>query len=118
MLIHHKEASGELKALKKASRDKSSSVAVIAAEALYVLGEAEAALEAYTRILTDDSYNMMDRNFALNSIDGAHVHDPGLVAIIRDFHEANKEGKEGFARFNAYDWLMSDALLKKWDVLQ
>ena len=118
LLVHKEAASAELTSLKKASGDKSSSVAVIAAEALYVLGETDAALEAYTRILTDDSYDMMDRNFALNSIDGAQIRNSELTSIIRDFHEANKEGKEGFARFNAYDWLMSDALLKKWDVLR
>jgi len=117
MLVHWKEASGELETLKKASLDKSSSVAVIAAEALFTLGETETAVNAYIRILTDNSYTMMDRNFALNSIDGAQVNDPGLTSVIRVFHEANKEGKEGFGRYSAFDWLMSDALLKKWGVL-
>lgn len=116
MLVHKEEAAGEIKALIQASGDRSSSVAVLAAESLYALGETEAAVQAYRRILTGDSYDMMDRNFALNSIDGAGVSHPGLLRIIKDFHEANKEGKEGFARYSAYDWLMSDALLKKWGV--
>jgi len=118
LLVHKEAASGELSSLKEASGDKSSSVAVIAAEALYALGETEAALEAYIRILTDESYDMMDRNFALNSIDGADVSDPGLTRIISDFYEANKEGKKGFGRYSAFDWLMSEALLKKWEVLK
>ncbi|MDF1573867.1 MAG: sulfatase [Bacteroidales bacterium] len=115
LLIHKKQASPETRALLKASGDKSSSVAIITAETLYELGETEAAIEAYIRILTDTSYGMMDRNFALNSIDGAHIYDEALTRVVEEFHEANKEGKEGFARFNAFDWLMSDSLLKKWD---
>ena len=114
MLVHKDQASSETRALIKASRDISSSVAVLAAETLYELGETQIALEAYIRILTDPSYDMMDRNFALNSIDGAHIVNASLTNVIKEFHEANKEGKEGFARFNAFDWLMSDSLLKKW----
>jgi hypothetical protein len=89
----------------------------MAAEALYGLGETGAAVKAYQRILTEAGYDMMDRNFALNSIDGAHVSHPDLARVIKDFYEANLEGKEGFARFGAYDWLMSEFLLKKWGQL-
>jgi len=117
LLIHRDAAQGEVSALIKASGDPSSAVAVMAAEALHGLGETEAAVKAYQRILTEASYDMMDRNFALNSIDGAHVSHPDLTRIIKDFYEANKEGKEGFARFGAYDWLMSESLLKKWGEL-
>jgi len=114
MLIHLDVAALQVGTLVKASKDKSSAVAVIAAEALYALGEKEASLESYIRILTDPDYNLTDRNFALNSIDGAHVSDPELTKVIKEFYEANMEGKEGFARFNEYDWLMCEALLKKW----
>ena len=117
LLIHLDAAQGEVNALIRASGDPSSAVAVMAAEALYGLGETEAAVEAYQRILTDAGYDMMDRNFALNSMDGAHVSHPVLTRIVRDFYETNKEGKGGFARFNAYDWLMSESLLKKWGEL-
>lgn len=117
MLIHLDVASLQVKTLVKASKDKSSSVAVIAAEALYALGEKETALKAYIRILRDSSYDLTDRNFALNSIDGAHVSDPELQKVIKDFYEANMDGKEGFARFNEYDWLMSETLLKKWGMI-
>jgi hypothetical protein len=101
----------------KASEDKYSSVAVIAAEALYALGEKEAAVKTYVRIMTDPDYDLTDRNFALNSIDGAHVSEPEVQEVVKAFYEANMEGKEGFARFNAYDWLMSEALLKKWGTI-
>ena len=117
MLIHLDVAKLQMGTLVKASRDKSSSVAVIAAEALYALGEKEAALESYIRILTDADYDLTDRNFALNSIDGAHVSEPELQEVVKAFYEANREGKEGFARFNEYDWLMSESLLKKWGML-
>ena len=100
-----------------ASKDKYAAVAVLAAEALYALGEKEAALESYIRILTDPDYDLTDRNFALNSIDGAHVSDPELEKVVKKFYEDNMEGKQGFARFNEYDWLMSEALLKKWGVI-
>jgi N-sulfoglucosamine sulfohydrolase len=117
MLIHLDAARGEVDALVRASRDPSSAVAVMAAEALYGLGETGAAVKAYQRILTEAGYDMMDRNFALNSIDGAHVSHPDLARVIKDFYEANLEGKEGFVRFGAYDWLMSEFLLKKWGQL-
>ncbi len=117
MLVHREYASSEVKALLKASRDPSSSVAVLAAKTLYELGETQAAVDTYVRVLTDTSYGMMDRNFALNSIDGAHIEDETLTGVVQAFHEANKEGKQGFARFGAFDWLMSDSLLKKWGVI-
>jgi len=117
MLIHLDAAKLQMETLLKASRDKNSSVAVIAAEALYALGEKGPAMETYIRIMTDPAYDMADRNFALNSVDGAHVSDPDLQQVVQEFYEANKEGKEGFARFNEFDWLMSEALLKKWGVL-
>jgi hypothetical protein len=117
MLIHMEAARREVNSLAQASRDPSSAVAVMAAEALYGLGETEAAVEAYQRILRDASYDMLDRNFALNSIDGAQVSHPVLTQVIKDFYEANQEGKEGFARYGAYDWLMSEFLLKKWNSL-
>jgi arylsulfatase A-like enzyme len=117
MLIHLDVAKLQMETLVKASEDKSSSVAVIAAEALYALGKKEDAIKSYTRILTDPGYDLTDRNFALNSIDGAHVSEPEMQKLVKAFYEANMEGKEGFARFNAYDWLMCETLLKKWGML-
>lgn len=117
MLIHLDVAKLQIETLAKASKDKYSSVAVIAAEALYALGEKEDAIKSYIRILTDTDYDMTDRNFALNSIDGAHVEDPDLQQVVKKFYEDNMEGKEGFARYNEYDWLMSEALLKKWGMI-
>jgi arylsulfatase A-like enzyme len=117
MLIHLDVAALQVETLVKASKDGYASVAVLAAEALYALGEKEAALKSYIRILKDPDYTLTDRNFALNSIDGAHVSEPEIQQVVKDFYEANMEGKEGFARYSEYDWLMSEALLKKWRLI-
>ncbi|MEZ5070260.1 MAG: hypothetical protein R2751_04635 [Bacteroidales bacterium] len=81
---------------------------------LVYAGETEAAVSTYVRILTDATYDMFDRNFALGSVDAAHVDDPALRKVVRSFYDANKEGKTGFGRFGAYDWLMCEALLQEW----
>jgi hypothetical protein len=103
--------------LEKAAKDRSASVAVLAAEALYLLGQKETALNAYTRILTDPSYEMMDRNFALNSVDALHLSDPELIATVKVLYDREKEAVSGFARFNAFDFLMSEYLLQQWGVI-
>jgi hypothetical protein len=115
LLIHLEEATMVLPALKKAADDRSSAVAVLAAEALYLLGQKESAVQVYRRILTDDVYQMLDRNFALNSMDAIHVSDPQLIATVKQLFEEKKESISGFARFNEYDFLMSEYLLTKWN---
>jgi N-sulfoglucosamine sulfohydrolase len=117
LLIHLDQAVMAAPSLEKAAKDRSASVAVLAAEALYLLGQKETALNAYTRILTDPSYEMMDRNFALNSVDALHLSDPELIATVKVLYDREKEAVSGFARFNAFDFLMSEYLLQQWGVI-
>jgi len=117
LLIHLEEATMAVPALEKAAGDKSSSVAVLAAEALFQLGHEETAIGTYIRILTEPSYGMADRNFALNSVDALQLADPELVKTVNRLYEEQKDSITGFARFNRFDFLMSEYLLKKWKVV-
>ena len=114
LLIHLDQATMAVKALEKAAGDNSSSVAVLAAEALYLLGHKETAVNTYIRVLSDPSYQMPDRNFALNSVDALHLADPELRDTVSKLYDELKESVSGFARFNAFDFLMSEYLLEKW----
>ena len=114
LLIHLDQATMAVRALEKAAGDHSSSVAILAAEALYRLGHQETAVKAYLRILTGPSYQMAYRNFALNSVDALNLSDPELRNAVRKIYEEQKESISGFARFNAFDFLMSEYLLNKW----
>jgi hypothetical protein len=117
LLIHLDEATMAIPALQKATKDESSSVATLAAEALYWLGQKDMAVHTYIRILTDPSYGMMDRNFALNSVDAIHLTDPALTDTVKQFYEDQKEEVSGWARFNTFDVLMAENLLKQWGQL-
>ncbi len=114
-LIRLEQALPFVPALQKASEDLSSSVAILAAETLYQLGHKEDATAAYQRILTSGVYGMLDRNFALNSIDAAGIFDPGLRRTSDQLYHAQKDSLKGFERFNATDFLMSEYLLKNWE---
>jgi hypothetical protein len=114
LLIHLNESTMAVPALKKATGDKSSSVAILAAEALFRLGQTEQAVQTYIRILTDPTYEMMDRNFALNSVDAIRLTDPELTVAVKQLYEELKPTISGFARFNAFDFLMAESLLNQW----
>lgn len=88
--------------------------ASLAAEALYGLGEKNAAIKAYINILRDTvNFNMTDRNFALNSIDAINDNSSALVEAVQKLYNEQSEGVTGFVRYNFYDVLMSEYLLKK-----
>ncbi|UCG87721.1 MAG: sulfatase, partial [Gemmatimonadota bacterium] len=114
-----KDAAGPaVPALKKAADDESGAVATLVAEALYGLGEKEAAVEAYANLLQNTTdYTMTDRNFALNSIDAINDKSPEIVAVVRRLYDERSGSVEGFARYSVYDFLMSEYLLKKWERL-
>jgi N-sulfoglucosamine sulfohydrolase len=118
LLIRKERAREAIPALEKAGNDPSGAVAALAAEALYVLGEHEKAFQIYTRILQDTvSFDMTDRNFALNSLDAVNGSSSSLESVIRTLYERKKPAMKGFDRYNHYDGLMSEWLLKKWEVL-
>jgi hypothetical protein len=116
LLIHRENATPAMGALEKASKDESGAVASIAAETLYRMGEKGVAVNAYIRILTDTvTFAMTDRNFALNSIDAINAQGPDLLKPIHDLYERQKDSAKGFAKYNVYDFLMSEYLLNKWE---
>lgn len=67
MLIRGEKAQKAIPALKKAAKDPSNSVSIVAAEALYRLGEKETGRQALLRALASD--NMIARTHALNVIE-------------------------------------------------
>ncbi len=119
LLILKEGARAAIPELKTASTDRSGSVATLAAEALYGLGEKEAAIKAYTTVLKDTvTYGMKDRNFALNSIDAVDAKDPGIVEAVRSLYYKKSSDSQGFAaRYSNYDITMSEYLLKKWGAI-
>lgn len=115
LLIRKDKARDAIPALKKAGNDPSAAVAVLSAEALFGLGEQETAFQIYTRILQDTvAFDMTDRNFALNSMDAIQGTSASLKAEVRMLYERKKPAMQGFARYNVYDGLMAEWLLKKW----
>lgn len=83
MLILKADARPAISVLKEAAKDKSGAVATLAAEALYGLGEKKLAVETYNRILSDESYSMYEKIFALNSVDAVNDDCKELLPAIR-----------------------------------
>jgi len=117
LLIHKKNAKSAIPDLKKASGEEDASAATLIAETLFQLGEKEAAAPIYIRILTDTKYGLSDRNFALNSIDAINFRTPGIEAAIKQCYDSQIDVLQGFAKYNAYDALMSEYLLKRWKLI-
>lgn len=83
LLILKADARPAIPALKEAAKDQSGAVATLASEALYGLGEKKLAIETYNRILSDESYSMYDKLFAMNSIDAINYDCKELLPSIR-----------------------------------
>ena len=85
LLILGEEAKPAIGELKKAALDSSSSVAIVAAEAIYQLGERELGEEVLL--------NMLDKNnfattFALNSIDILNIDDQEAKSAVKGAMES------------------------------
>ncbi len=118
MLIHRKNAASAVEELKTASNDETGSVATMAAETLFRMGLEKEALAAYLHIMNDrDSYNAVDRNFALNSVDAVDARSPELEKVVSEIYETDKEVLKTNQRAEAFDVLMSETLLKKWGLI-
>jgi hypothetical protein len=61
---------------------------------------------------------MTDRNFTLNSVDAINARDPSLAVEVQNLYVRRKSAMSGFARYNEYDALMAEWLLKKWEMLK
>lgn len=117
LLINKEHAKPALSAIKQAAMDESASVATLAAEILYKLGEEGLAWNAYKRILTDTvNFEMADRNFALNSIDAINGQSPEIAVIMKDLYKNAYASPKGVVRYSDFDVLMAENLLKKWGV--
>nr|WP_299381153.1 sulfatase-like hydrolase/transferase [Allomuricauda sp.] len=103
LLILKGQAKAALPELKKAAFDTSGSVACVAAEALYLLGEKQLCREALVRVMKNP--NAFARLHALNVIHELGDKDKLIVDAIRNnFHQS--KGK--------YDKRTSRWLLRRW----
>jgi arylsulfatase A-like enzyme len=92
LLLLKEEAWPALEDLTVASMDESGAVATIAAEALYGLGETQAATRAYAKVLQDrEEHELIDRYFALGSIDALKEVDPSLKEVVKDLADELEE---------------------------
>ncbi|HZH72091.1 MAG TPA: sulfatase-like hydrolase/transferase [Mariniphaga sp.] len=109
LLILGEKAEGAKKNLLKVLNDDSPNVVAVASEALYNLGEKEAARDALLSILSSE--NEFARCHALNVIDcvddDSNELKSGVVEMIKSSAEMNR---------NRYDLRAARWLIEKWDV--
>lgn len=118
LLIRKEYAREAIPELEKMGSDPSAAVRTLAAEALHGLGEKEVAWKMYTDMLNDTvTFDMTDRNFALNSVDAINDRGSVIEAAVRKLYEDRKSKLKGFSRYNEYDALMAEWLLKKWGLI-
>jgi N-sulfoglucosamine sulfohydrolase len=117
LLIHRENANSALEALEKAAKDLSGAVATIAAETLYRKDIKDQALNTYVRILEDTTtYSMIDRLFALNSLDAVNAKSAELIEAVKEDYESQDSFQADFARYGDYYIKISESLLAKWGV--
>ena len=118
LLAHLEHSEPALPVLQKLAGEEASATATLVAEALFQLGDRETANKIYTRILTDESYDLSDRNFALNSLDAIEFRTPEIEASLKAIYQSNIEILSGFGRYSQYDASMSDYLLRNWGLIE
>ncbi len=110
LLILGEKARPWIPNLETALKDSSADVVVVAAEALYYLGEKEEGLKAMLNVLNDP--NEFARLHALNAIDFTGESTPEVKrAVIRLYKQSTKEEKD-----NAYDQRLVTWLFDKWGI--
>jgi N-sulfoglucosamine sulfohydrolase len=122
MLINKESAGSALSTLKDASRDRSGAVATLAAETLYAIGQEDLAREAYIRILTDDAYSIIDKHYALNSIDAIGEESNEIIAAVEEmdkfFSGIDEDDLSSVEQFHLeYLKRITEFILHKWGVL-
>ncbi|HKI89188.1 MAG TPA: sulfatase-like hydrolase/transferase, partial [Draconibacterium sp.] len=109
LLILGEKAASAKENLMEALNDKSANVVVVAAEALYNMGEKEAAKKALLGVLQNQ--NSFARCHALNAIDCIEEKSPeivnGVVDMIKRLPEMNR---------SRYDLRAARWLIEKWDL--
>lgn len=109
LLILGDEARPAIENLSESLHDESPNVVVVAAEALYNLGEQDVAKKALLDVL-DDS-NIYARCHALNAIDCLEEKSPDLVNGVVQMMNAKPEMNRDRYDLRAARWLM-----EKWEV--
>ena len=104
LLILGDKAAPAKDALKAALNDKSANVVVVAAEALYKLGEKEAAKKALLGVLQNP--NSFARCHALNSIDCIEEKSPEIVTGVVDMIKRQPEMDRSRYDLRAAKWLV------------
>lgn len=122
LMMLKEQARPAIPALKLAAYDRAGSVATLAAEALYRLGEKDEALKAYINILTDKSkYDYSDRNWVLNSIDiidewdHDNIATPKLTKAIKGLIEYRNENPIS-SRIADYEMRTAPYILQSWEL--
>ncbi len=121
LLILKDKARPAIPVLKEAAYDRAGSVATLAAEALYGLGEKEEALKAYINIFQDRiKYDYADRNFTLVSIDIIHelspeIATPELIEAIRSLVQYRTDNPIS-GSVAGYEMRTAPYLLQKWGI--
>lgn len=112
LLILKEEARPAIPALTEATKDKSGAVATLAAEALYELGDKELAKQTFLNILKDTTtYDIVDQNFVLCTIDGLNEDSPEIIAAVKQLSKELNMTKEGLA---SYTYRYVQYLYEKW----
>ena len=115
LLILKDKAQPAIPVLKEAAFDRAGSVATLAAEALYGLGEVETARKAYINILQDRiTYDYIDRNFALNSIDIINEASPEIIDAVKKLVKDLTENPSPQTSTSGYEMRTAPYLLQKW----
>jgi hypothetical protein len=108
LLLIGEAARPALADLKEASLDVSWNVSVVAAEALYRLGQKDQSVQAMNRVL--ECEYPMARTFALNAIDHMEGRPDefleGCLKVLSSYEELNRQ----------YDARVAKWLLEKWEV--
>ena len=117
LLILKDKASPAINALKEVAFDRAGSVATLAAEALYGLGEKEEARKSYINILSDRIvYDYMDRNFALNSIDVINDSSPEIIEAVKKLVLDLTANPIPVTSTSGYEMRTAPYLLQKWGI--
>ena len=111
LLILNDHAIGAIPQLKKALDDPSPDVAIVAAEALYKLGEVEAGIEVLQRTL--DHQNIFVRLHALNALEYTGEKNPNVQQAVIELDEKTKS--ESFP--TRYDLRITTWLKQKWEII-
>lgn len=118
ILMQKNHAKSAISILKDAVNETSVQTAVLEAETLAQLGERELARQVYLRILNDKKSNLLDRAFALNSIDAIDFREQEVETWIKNFYDEKSKDVKGFALFSEYDFSLAKSILEKWSLIE